>query len=442
MLTLLRSDLLGDLRLWWGTFFVLVAAGAIAGVPATLIETAVGEDGFLRLGILAVASTALALSTVSLVLVLSSTVRTLVELRRRTFALWLLVGMQPAQVAVVVVGEVALVASAGAGVGAAVAYGLCPPLIDSLLNGSSGLEDVRPVLSPGSALAGALVAVVVTVLATLPLAREAGSTPVLSLLRGEQPRRVRVVRRVILAVLLLLVAGSMYAGLPTALPTGAAQSVLLGPVLVAAAATAAPVYMPALIRLWTGVIPARVSVAWFLARATVITSAQRSSAAVVAFLVAIGLPWTFLVGQQTVASAISGAGSAVDPRPLALLLGGPALLAAIGAGAGLLMASSNREREDALLEVAGADRSARTLTSAWEALIYVITAGIVAGVIALAVGAGATLFLVSVAPDVRPEPVPGVALGATLICLALGWIATFAPRLARTRGVVDVLGES
>ncbi|SMH44247.1 putative ABC transport system permease protein [Rathayibacter oskolensis] len=442
MLTLLRSDLLGDLRLWWGTFFVLVAAGAVAGVPTTLIETALNEEGFLRLGILAVASTALVLATVSLVLVLSSTVRTLVELRRRTFALWLVVGMQPAQVAVIVVCEVALVASAGAGVGAAVAYGLCPSLVGILLEGSSGLQDVRPVLSPGSALLGGLVAVVVAVLAALPLAREAGSTPVLSLLRGEQPRRVRVVRRAILAVLLVAVAGSMYAGLPGALPSGAAQSVLLGPVLIAAAATAAPVYMPALIRLWTSVIPARVSVAWFLARETVITSAQRSSAAVVAFLVAIGLPWTFLVGQQTVASAVSGAGSAVDPRPLALLLGGPALLAAIGAAAGLLMASSNREREDALLEAAGADDSARTLTSAWEALIYVVTAGIVAGIVAVAVGGGATLFLVAVAPAVRPALVPGVAVGATLVCLLLGWIATFAPRLGRTRAIVEVLGES
>ncbi|WKK72774.1 hypothetical protein Q0F99_07670 [Rathayibacter oskolensis] len=243
-------------------------------------------------------------------------------------------------------------------------------------------------------------------------------------------------------MLLLLVAGSMYAGLPAALPTGASQSVLLGPVLIAAAATSAPLFMPALIRVWTAVIPARASVAWFLARATVITSAQRSSAAVVAFLVAIGLPWTFLVGQQTVASAVSGAGSAVDPRPLALLIGGPALLAAVGAAAGLLMASSNREREDALLEVAGADDSARTLTSAWEALIYVVTAGIVAAVIAVAVGAGTTLLLTSVAPEVRPELVPGVALGVTLLCLALGWIATFAPRLGRTRAIVEVLGES
>jgi putative ABC transport system permease protein len=442
MLGLLRADLVGDLRVWIGTFAVLVAAGAAVGIPATLVDSALHQsDLFTELGLLTVASIALTLTVVSLVVVLTSTVRTLVELRRRTFALWLIVGMQPSQVSRLVLGELAVVAVAGAGLGSFLTWVVSPTLVKQFLVGSSGLGGVVTTLAPGSAAIGGAVVVVVVLLAAIPRAREAGATPVLTLLRGGRRRQTKFVARSVACVLLLALAGSMYAGLPQSFATGASQSVLIGPVLIAAAATAAPFYVTSLIRLWTAVVPSTRSVSWFLARATVIDSAQRSSASVVSFYVAIGLLWTFLVGQNTVASATTSS-IVADPRPLGLLLGGPTLLAAIGAAAGVLMASSFREREDALLDVAGADTPVRTLTAAWEALIYVVTAGILATVTAAAVALGLAAFLSPQAPALRPELLPMLGVGATVVCLVLAWAATFAPRLSRSGTTVEVLSGS
>jgi putative ABC transport system permease protein len=373
--------------------------------------------------------------------VLSSTVRTVVELRRKSFALWLIVGLQPSQVSRLVLGELAVIAVIAAALGSLIAWAVCPALVKALLVGSAGLGGITPTLGLGSAaLGGAFVALVVC-LAAIPRAREAGSTPVLTLLRGGQRPRERRIGRIIVGLLLLGLLASMYFSLPDSLPRGAAQSVLMGPVLIAAASAVAPMYIPGFIRLWTSVIPARWSVSWFLARSTVIDSSQRSSASVVAFYIAIGLLWTFLVGQNTVASA-TGAAGATDARPLLLLLGGPSLLAAIGAAAGVLMASSFREREDALLDVAGADRSVQNLTAAWEALIYVATAAILAGVTACLIAVGTALILIEPAPDIRPEFVPLVGTTATAVCLVLAWAATFGPRLSRRASTVEVLSGS
>jgi putative ABC transport system permease protein len=439
MLTLLRADLFADLRVWIGTFAVLVTAGAAVGIPATLVESAVHErDLYVQLGLLSVASIALVISLVSLLIVLSSTVRTLVELRRRAFALWLIVGMQPSQVSVIVLGELTAVAVVGSAIGSVIAWAIAPALVGALLVGSSGLGEVTTTLGAGSAALGGALVVAVVVVSAIPRAREAGSTPVLALLQGGRRRTTRIVGRVIVCALLLALAASMFATLPQSFATGAAQSVLIGPVLIAAASSAAPLYVPGLVRVWTSVVPSTRSVSWFLARATVIDSAQRSSASVVSFYVAIGLLWTFLVGQNTVASSTGGA-VAADPRPLALLLGGPTLLAAVGAAAGVLMASSFREREDALLDVAGAEGSVRTLTAAWEALIYVATAAIMAATTAAVVAFGLTLFLAPLAPTLSPQLVPLLGLVGAVVCVVLAWVATFAPRLSRSGSTIEVL---
>jgi putative ABC transport system permease protein len=121
------------------------------------------------------------------------------------------------------------------------------------------------------------------------------------------------------------------------------------------------------------------------------------------------------------------------------LLGGPTLLAAVGAAAGVLMASSFREREDALLDVAGAEGSVRTLTAAWEALIYVATAAIMAATTAAVVAFGLTLFLAPLAPTLSPQLVPLLGLVGAVVCVVLAWVATFAPRLSRSGSTIEVL---
>ena len=431
MFRLVVTDLRTNAAVWVGVIAVLVTAGAIAGIPAALIETALASETTVMLGLLAVAGVVIALTAVSLVAVLTSIVRILIELRRPTFALWLIVGLTPRQVSTALLTELAVIAAVAVGVGSAVAVALAPPALSALLSGSPGLDTVRVQLHAPTAGVGAAVALVVTLLSAAPLARAAGRTPVLTLLRGGQTSRSRVVPRVLGSAALLAIFVSMVAGLPGALPTGAAQSVLIGPMLIAAAAVSMPVFAPPLMRAWTAIVPASVSASWHVARAVSVESSRRSSASITAFLVAVGLPWTFLVGQQTAATAMTDA-VAVDARPLALLLGGPTLLAAVGAAATVFMANGPRARDDETLRIVGADGTTRRLVVAAEAVIGVLTAAIVAAAAALMVVIAETLLLRSVAPDTHPELAPGTAAALVLLMLALGVVAALASRRRRT----------
>ncbi|MFK9236742.1 FtsX-like permease family protein, partial [Escherichia coli] len=92
------------------------------------------------LGLLAIAGVVIALTAVSLVAVLTSIVRILVELRRPTFALWLIVGLTPRQVSTVLLAELAVVSTVSLAVGSAVAIAVAPPLLTALLSASPGLE--------------------------------------------------------------------------------------------------------------------------------------------------------------------------------------------------------------------------------------------------------------------------------------------------------------
>ncbi|MHA0112049.1 hypothetical protein ACXYUI_34100, partial [Klebsiella pneumoniae] len=68
---------------------------------------------------------------------------------------------------------------------------------------------------------------------------------------------------------------------------------------------------------------------------------------------------------------------ALDVRPLALLLGGPTLLAAVGAAATVFMASAPRARDDETLRIVGAGTETRRLVVTWEATIGVVTAALI-----------------------------------------------------------------
>ncbi|WP_285106417.1 FtsX-like permease family protein [Promicromonospora sp. MEB111] len=434
---LLWSDLVEDRRVWTGTFGVLVAAGLAAGIPATLIETAWRLQATERLALLAITGTVIVLTLVSVLAVLASAVRTVIELRRQRLALWALVGMVPAQTARLLLVEVAIVAVLATAVGTAAAVAVCPAVVRFLLHGSSGLDTTRPTLSWVSAALAAACAVLVAVVAAVPLVRRASQTAPLALLRRSRRHDVRTWSRVAVGVSLTAVAVSMMLAIPRSLATGAAQAVLIGPVLVAATSVTSALFAPGFVRSWTRLVPDRLSLSWALARAAVVDDPYRSSAAITAFLVAIGLPWTFLAGQQTVAAA-TGGGSG-DPRPLAILLGGPTVLAVTGAAAGLLMASRVRERDRALLTVAGAGRAFSTRVALFETLILVVSAALLATVIATVVSGGTSLLLAGAGVRVAPELAWGVAGLLVGVCLVLALattVATITRRSDRTLAVI------
>lgn len=419
---LLRTDLIWNLRVWGGAFIVVMAGTVAAGIPATLIETALNTSGVVALALLAVAGTLIALTAIAIAVVLSAVLRASIEVRRRSFALWQVVGMTPAQVTNIVGGQGAVVSLCGASAGAIVASLVCPPSVAVLLTSSNGFGAVKPILSAfASAVVAASVAVVGSGIGFFA-ARRAGSTPPLLVLRDAAAPRHRYALRLVASGLLVLTAASMLAGIPSALPTGAAQSVLIGPVVIASVALSAPLFLPAFIRLWTQVLPERYSPSWLVARAWMVSSIRRNSARTSAFVVAIGLPWSFIAAQHTVATALGHGASLLDLRSLGLLLGGPTVLAAAGGAAGVYIGAGERVMDSRLVTALGGSRATRLLVATLEVVIEVVSASLLAGIVTIVVVTCEAAVVASTA-SVTLVPNLGVGVAATVSCLAVALLA-------------------
>ncbi|WP_157981596.1 FtsX-like permease family protein [Protaetiibacter intestinalis] len=410
---------------------VIVASTVAASAPAALIEAAVRVGGTQALGLAAVASVSLLLTTVSTSVVLSSVVRSAVRRRSQAFSLWRVVGALPSQVSTVVSLQLFLTAAVGAALGTALAAIFLPSLLSLALESSSGLGGIRTPISVQTGLATAgLVVIYVAVVGAAPAHRAGYQSPIQVLNdTGDSPRPAL---KLTSAGLLALVAGWMTAGLPSSLPTGAAQSVLIGPVLVAATAAAGPWVFPAASRAWSAVIRPGWSAAWFVARAHAIQADTRTGGPTAPLLVAIGLPVTFLVGQRTVETANSSGGSG-DSGALALILGGPVLLAIVGAAARIFMSNEERGRASALMGIVGAGTGTRGLFVLWEVTIHVATATLVSALLAVAVGLSIVAAVRHEAPDVHaalePDALAAVVALSAVFCLPAALLpALFAMR--------------
>ena len=111
------------------------------------------------------------------------------------------------------------------------------------------------------------------------------------------------------------------------------------------------------------------------------------------------------------------------------MLGGPLLLAAIGAAATVFMSSGAREREFALLQAAGATRGVIIKIALWEALISAVTATLLA---VFAIGIGGLVLAHALG-----MPAPTLALSSAWLVAGGGLVlllaATVLPTLAALR---------
>jgi len=108
-----------------------------------------------------------------------------------------------------------------------------------------------------------------------------------------------------------------------------------------------------------------------------------------------------------------------------LMLGGPLLLAGVGAMATVFMSGYAREREFALLRAAGSTPRTILLTAVWEAIIYTVTAAILA---ALAILVGAVVLALALelsAPVLSLSSGAIVVIGGFMLLLAATLIPTF-----------------
>jgi putative ABC transport system permease protein len=115
----------------------------------------------------------------------------------------------------------------------------------------------------------------------------------------------------------------------------------------------------------------------------------------VAVALAGGLYTAAGIGGEAVSRETSSATQDLATGTVALLIGGPLLLAVLGATATIFMSSRSREREFALIQAAGGTEATVLGAAAWEAVIYVVTAAGL-GAVAVAVTAVAGLWAVGV----------------------------------------------
>ncbi|MCS5714192.1 hypothetical protein NVV95_06455 [Herbiconiux sp. CPCC 205716] len=389
---------LGDLRRslgWWvgGVLVAVVAAFALT-IPATLIDTAIPVTGVRSLALLAIAGTVIAFTVTSVVIVMTSTTRAIVRARSDSFALWQIAGVLPRQVAEINIVEILVVGMVGGVLGGSVGAAFSPLLVDLALGSLPDLGSPAAHLG----LVGSSIAVVGVIalvgLSGIPAALSASRVPPLQQLSGQESV-LRTVNtrgvtgnekripwaRVVLTVALALLAFQLLGGLPRSVDTGGSGALLIGPVLVTITTLLGWRALGWVSGAWSGVVIYRWSPSFYVARAAVARTPQ-GAAAITPFFVAIGLPSTLLAGNA-VASSATGDPATAPLGGIALILGGPVLLGAAGGGAALLLRSFRRRYESSVLHGIGAPRATTILQVAWEVVIVVVTAALVAAAVTI-----------------------------------------------------------
>lgn len=433
MIRLLVADFAREFRVWLG--FAAVSASVAAALAVAFGFIAQGMNGtdhraqslYSSLGAVIAAFT-----IVSVLIVGGSSAALVTVVRRRTLARWQIVGVLPTRVQAITLGQVAMAAAVGAIVGTLLGM--------LLLRGASGMLlttiDVALVPPPvplGTWGVSAAVSVATMVVSGWRGARAAAATSPVLILRLPEPRRGHRAAWIRGAVTLLT--GSGVVMLVVSLTRGTFRDVanaapLLAPLIALVIAIAGPLVYPAIIHVWSAVVPARASVSWYLARRSAIHRVSFSSAAIGPIMVAVVLAAGLESVGATLARASEARGDFTVAAPqLLLLFGAPMLVALVGAASAVYTTGADRARARALLVTAGASRGTVIATAVGEAVIFVVT-GLALGLIAVAVAASIVAGLVGVGvPTVRLTPALVVAAMAAVLMLA----ATVLPVLFERR---------
>jgi len=326
----------------------------------------------------------------------------------------------------------------GALLGCLAAAPLLQPFADYVFAEADGLGHVQLRIGPVG-VAGTVAVVALLVLAGgSGAARRASRVTGLELLTEAAVPRLDMSRsRWVVCGVLLAAVVSLVLSLPgRALDDLGSPLSLLAPLLSGVLVAAAPLITPALARAWTRVVPPESSASWYLARNVAMADLDRSTAAINPLVVMIALTGGLWSAHGTIAAVQeSRSGMAAPDIPissLVFLLGGPLLLAAVGAATTVAVSGRARTRDAALLEAAGATPGLVVATAAWEAVVQVGTATLL-GLGAVATTAVAGAWAVGswhLTPAALGLPALGVtAAGALLLVL----VATVVPAVLRLR---------
>ncbi|MFI7143034.1 FtsX-like permease family protein [Streptomyces massasporeus] len=408
MFRLILTDLLDTARIWLGATLVAAVAAVAGAVAASDVQTAVQTGGTASLALYGISGTVILFCAATTFVVLGTVIHLAVTLHQRSYALWQLVGLAPGHVRAVVQAQLGIIALVGGIAGCAAAAPAVGPLFRFCFADVPELRGVTPGFGPTAAGAVVIYVLLVVILGGARGARRAARTPALEALREpEAPSRTMNKTRWVTGAALAALLISVVAGLPDKEADQIASPLMLiGPLTAGLLAALGPLYLAALLRVWTAVVPTTAFAWWHLARNSAAHHVSRSAGAVHPLVVAVSLAGGLYAAQGT-----ASGGRSVPVGGVVLILGGPLLLSLTGAAVTLFMAGRQREREIALLLAAGATTATVVAVAASEAVIFVVTAALLGGTAVLTTGLAGAWAL---------QTPPSFGLGATATVLGAG----------------------
>lgn len=454
ILLVAAKELVRGYRLWAGSLIVIIASSALCAAALAQFETAAllsdAEGESLR----SMSQGIVAFGLLAAIAITAATTNLAVASGRRGYALLQLAGLLPRQLTFMVLAQLVMLAVIGTGIGVGVGRLIAQPLLDLAIRETSIPAAVNVAYGGGTvAWAFGLFAGIV-VLAGIRAAVRAGHVPPIEALREPEPPRIRmgVLRWVATGVASLTTLG-LGIGVATTAPslTSAGQSLgvsliiglglMFSIALTALTASLGPVIYPVVLRAWTAIVPPGLSGAWFLARRSCRYRITQSTAAITPLMVGIALPGSvytlFLTADD--AMTVGGGSGEINSASIFTILGPALLLAALGSAAVIFMTGRTRARDNALVSISGGTIITATLSAILEAVIYVVTALLIAtaifGIVGIAVS---TAF-----SHTMPETVPVYGFATALVIAAVGFIivgsATVLPTITPTRRTIPSL---
>lgn len=434
-----------ELRRSWATWVGLVAIAVIAAVSFSvaiaMVEAGLREGGEILESSFSFLSMLLMVNVPAGAIVVAAIARLAVDLHRSAYARWQLAGVSPAQTSMIVLAQLLSIGVLSGIVGFSVSVLFVPRFLHAVFSSDSTWWSTATII-PGALTAWIVIPLttVVVLAGGLRAALSAGKTAPLAALREPeaQAKRMRWWRWILFLVVLLAagVGGALAPFRVDTRSTAVSQYPLIPLYLTVILAALGPVLYPFVLRAWTALIPARVSTSWYLARHQARYHLGRSTASITPLFVGASLLGGLMTMSATTSAAITAAGLPgsfdLGLLQVMLLIGGPVVLGAAGAGTVLFMSNRTQGGEQALLRASGATSSTVWTAAFWQALIHVVTAFFLAVIVTLGTAA-----IVSGSLSRFIPATPVIDLDAALLLVAAGLTVTLAattvPALIRLR---------
>ncbi|MFP7761850.1 FtsX-like permease family protein [Marisediminicola sp. LYQ85] len=381
-------------------------------------------------GIIGFVSMPAFLSAVTTIIVVTGVANLTVDAQRQTYARWQIGGVLPKRITGVVLLQLAFFGMVASVVGVLIALPAAQPVFDWLASRAPSLIGV----SVGQSFLGAAIVLVVTtslmVLGGHRAARRAGKVPAVEVLSAPvDPKTGMSVARWVLSAAGLSATVGLSAGLRDVGILGIGQNGLfVGLALSTLLAALAPLVLSPFLTMCTRAVPLRVSAAWFLARNACRYRIAQSTSAVVPLTVGLVLVGSFtsVFSMFVDAQRVSGVPhqTAMDGEANLVIFGAPLVLAIVAAAVTVFMSGRAREREFALINAAGGTPRMIVRSAIYEALIYAVTALLLALIIVLITS--------TIVWSALTASVPGTAFIVDLAPLAVMFAIGFAGLLAAT----------